>query len=393
MTALSFDVRRQWFPLLVGIFLAINLALAAHAIFMASRVLPEWTLGSWLHSYAGGFGRRGVAGELILRLSDATGLSLTAIVQAMQIGLNLIFLSLIFLLVRDRVPSFWLILLLVSPATIDNRWLDPTTSGQKELVIFILLAAWALRLRAGPMTPPWLAGFAVAAMIATLSHEMLLVASPFFAAAYLLQQRRNQWAFSWVTFVIIPAACFLTWALVFAFGTEALAASCDAVVARGMPAKICSGSLDASSALGENISYTLGYASDHAAMFVNLYPMWALLILIPSFLAWNEGDSTKGGVREFVLLALLCSVLLLPLYIAGVDWGRWLAIGATSTLVLGAMVAPHRTASGPVSGPAISLKRVTIAVSIVFALLYASSWSLDRCCGATMPSMLSRILH
>lgn len=390
-------LQRRWFAIFALGFLAFSFASVALILRSTVYTRTPWSVAVWLFNYAGGFARRGLSGEAIMRLSGATGVSAIRIVLALTVAAHAAILALVGWLLHDRAPRLWLILLLLSPVTVAFAWLDTGGAGNKEVLHFVLLAAWVLRVRSGPMGPVSVGLFAAAAILATLCHEMIMVLSPFYAAAYWLQRRREGKPVSLPILAAIPAVSILTGLCIFVFGASGpatLAASCNDALTHGLPADICSGYLSFPNDLGSNLAITAAKISGAPLAYFAMYPAAALLAAAPLLLAWlMPGDRNQpGGVREFVLLALLCAACTAPLYIAAYDWGRWLNIAALSTLILGAAAAP-RLAPAPSLAGDIRPPAIIVTMAALGVALYASTWALDQCCTGFEPGAVIRLFR
>ena len=89
MTTGSISVRyRRWF----GLYLLFVATVSTAYGFLNARRGSGWAIGEWLTNYSAGFIRRGLVGEVVLLLGQATGIKLIWIAFGLQVAVYLIFL-------------------------------------------------------------------------------------------------------------------------------------------------------------------------------------------------------------------------------------------------------------------------------------------------------------
>ena len=312
--------------------MAVSIILIAAFVVQSSR---QWNLigageqgfliGDWTISYAGGLVRRGLFGEL-LRVLAPTAPTMLVVLWTLQTSMYavmfLVTIRWTFLLPN---PRRW-IMILLSPGFLLFGLGDFIGTQRKEILALAALfgLAEALRSRkclgfALPITLLWYS-------IAVLSHEAnSLILIPFLVIlrwGWLDGTIKHSVARITGIGFVVASLLGLSLALL-APGTRSQARQiCDDLLSRGLSESLCGGSL---TYLGQG-------SGDAVAMMAKelpeslLYLPLAFLVAVPFTLSlWARKN--RG-------LVLAANAPILALYPLGVDWGRWIMIGATLTTVL-----------------------------------------------------------
>ncbi len=309
----------------------------------------DWGVADWMTSYAAGFVRRGLGGSLLAGLMRLTGLGffplLIGFTTAAYLALCLYLLRISW---RLRGPALWRFALLLNPVLIISAC-DYGTISRKDVIF--LFATWLnlwicqrtlARQRDQPTAEnrfPWLLlPFAGLSLGLALLHEGLFafIWLPLNAAIVACVLTRMR--FSRVSALLFPAVSLLP--------SLAAVAACahwhgDARTAEAI-CRSWRSSLPVSCNPGDHFPVALGalrwslhdgisLSLSHARWFV-LYPViFALggtieIIAVKSLMP-------EARMEHLVSLLLFPFIVSLPLYVLGVDWGRWLALVATGSLL------------------------------------------------------------
>ena len=96
-------------------------------------------MSEWIINYQGGFVRRGLIGELIFQISNFFDINLRFCFLILQSFLYLVFYYLIYDLLKNIKPNYFLILAIFSPVFIIFPIAELEAIGRKEVLIFITL--------------------------------------------------------------------------------------------------------------------------------------------------------------------------------------------------------------------------------------------------------------
>ena len=151
----------------------------------------QWVIADWLISYAPGFVRRGLTGELLLAASARAGVPANRVTFWLIGVLFGAFAALFAMLLRHKRITFWYFFLCVSPCFVLFTFYNEAAVGRKESLVFVLFVAWALTVAGGRFTTRTALAFAVLCIAVTLVHEMLFFFTPYFVGFAFLASRRR----------------------------------------------------------------------------------------------------------------------------------------------------------------------------------------------------------
>lgn len=294
-----------------------------------------FTQGDWLVNFQSGIVRRGVVGEVFLRLSDATGIEVLSLVGGVQAVLVVAVFALIFYgALLARVPDR-LLLILVSPLLVTFWAIDSVGAFRKELLGLLAFL---------PLLPPgrgmWAAVLVpVLFVVAVAAHE----GNAFFAPALCIAVMIRFGAETEVTRTRLVAVILAIGVVGFGFAIQFrslpdTAAMCAALTSRGLSPEICGGAIDwmddPAGAAREPLRNLLQNYSQTAA------GLGFAALLVPVALAYRHAPKSP------VWLAAGAAVFagFLPLYVAAVDWGRWMSMFMFSAAFLTMILAIHTEA-------------------------------------------------
>jgi hypothetical protein len=337
-----------------------------------TRAWDEWMVADWLISYAPGVVRRGLSGELILRASSVAGVPANDLVLAVVVVLFATLCILFTRLLRGKRITFWYFWLCVSPGFLLFTFYDPFALGRKELVLFVVFAAWAVALARRTPGLPSLVAFSLAAFAATLMHEIFLFFSPYFVAlSVLVATRRGD--DSWKRSLLIPGSSLLALLLMAQFPARISDPSiCARLLALGAPASVCMGvlSYDATTT-GEAVGrFTSSFTSATLLGLAGVVP----LVLVPLYLFLIANVQQARRVTLIVGALIVAS---LPLFVVGVDWGRWISIHLVMSTIMCAMFLPEKAERERVAPQERRWAPVALGLCAVASMFL---WSLNHCC-------------
>lgn len=307
----------------------------------------SWPMTEWLINYSGGFVRRGLPGEILLRAARATHLGIHLLVVAVSLLLFAALAAHFVRTARGRMPLPLLFsgLLLGAPAYAGN-------AIRKDALLVLGLVLCLKLLHARKNAPlRWLALNAVI-IVLLLSHEaffFLAVPALFLSLGWQAPTEPSRGISWWALAVLAPALLAMAFVMHF-HGNAAAARAIDASLlpawSTADPVHCCStqpqaaiDSLQWSSRQGVALSAESLHQFSHGIWA----PLaWAALIGLVWFLmtAWlrdRTADETTGSAEPRAQLAailLLQLACIAPLFAVGRDFGRWIFLWAASSLVL-----------------------------------------------------------
>jgi hypothetical protein len=314
----------EWMSL--GISLGILLFVITNYVISISHQADAYQIGDWLINYQGGFVRRGLMGQIIFEIASTAAQAIWLIVL-IQIGfvLSTAYLILRLYLHTSKTITWWIFLF--SPAFFLLFPLYNVGGGfRKEIVVFFALSALAWGLNSKVPKRFWVMISTLTYAIAAFSHESAALCLPFFI--YLVFQAYQAQAISKNTFVILALAYgFIAFialgaASYFQGSLQTSERICQSWLEKGFDNAICQGSIHW---LSSSLTNSLTFISQEvqSRSYISTYTFLALLSLLPIvFIRWYKKSAH---------IALFCAGALgiLPLFIAGIDWGRWIYLFIT----------------------------------------------------------------
>jgi hypothetical protein len=367
---------RFYYPLVCGILLLMVMFTARRG-WAFSEAWDEWMVADWLISYAAGFVRRGLSGELILFASGLSGLRANLLVFVVLFSLFTFFCVLFARLIRNRQITFWYFCLCISPGFVLFTFYDPFALGRKEILLFVAFSAWATIL--ARRTYPGRLGHAVFAIVCvflTLMHELFLFFSFYFVLLAFLASRSADRNTRWRSSLLIPCCSLLAVLALNQFAVPfADPAECRRLIDLGAPASVCEGVLTYDAiTTGDALGRFVGQFRPNTVVgLVGLFPL--ILLPLHLFLASNLSAREQPWRITGAVFALI--VVSLPLFVLGRDWGRWISIHVVLLTITCAVLLPHKRPrpSDPLPGRTSWALIVGVCVSCSMFL-----WSLRHCC-------------
>jgi hypothetical protein len=377
-------LNRYYLPLTIALFITVTYSYITRSIFNADW--HAWAVGDWLINYAAGFVRRGLLGELILRLSDATNFKPNILVILTQVSLWIAFVFLFFIRLRNKQISFYFLLIIFSPAFILFYGFDGAAVGRKEIILMVLYGAWlcVIDKRSAPTVPQTLL-FSTLIFFATLMHELFFFYSLYFMFAVWVNPSYHDQ--KWPVVFFIPLASFAAMLLIFFSGGSLLEPEiCQRLASYAPDPQICLGILN-SPELGLSESVLL-FVSKLIPLKTLAFAFSVLLPIVPVALFMYGADSPRRAPKQVILLCALLYVCSLPLFVIASDWGRFIHIhvvllALTMTLLLksGQQSSIVSTVAGKAALKLQALWRIRPGLCVAGALILLTPlWRLKHCC-------------
>lgn len=346
-----------WRGLLVGVLAAAFALQVRSQAFLIRDGRQGFLIGDWLISYAGGFVRRGLIGEVLLAVTRTSrqALFLLFVVQTLLYGV--IFGILARWAMSLDAPKRWSLLLLSPGFLVVFGFNDFAGTHRKEIIAFAGLLVLAEAVRCSRFVRPAVALAGLLFALAVFSHEAtaLLVVPFLWLVRTAADDELVPSSFAWSAhgmFLGIAAAGAIT-GVIFSGAAAQRLAICGELLSRGFDDRICGGAISYIGAgMQDEASHTVGMLPGYF-----LYGLPALLATLPLALsAW---------ARDHRRALLLTVAPLAPLLLFAVDWGRWIMWAATVATILTVV---HASRLGQSPDP----------VRLPLAIAFFTAWSLPH---------------
>ena len=348
-----------WGSFIVVFFVFVFIFLLFQALKLASSHPPDqWLIGDWLINYQGGFIRRGLIGEICLRVSQILGINIVFLVILIQVFFYLIFLSYTCRLAVKSTFSPLNAALIFSPAFILFPVFDPQGGFRKEILLFALLAILCFYLATTDKKIarglPIFIG--LAATIIVLSHEILAVFLPYVLCAFIIYDKGLGVASRKILISLIPTMAITILLVLFSQGDQQVVINiCNSLKSSAPSDCFHSG---ATFWIGQDMKFAHDYVLERIDGNTLLtYGYLAILAFMPlailQFTSQFSRFFENKGMRFWLNICIAASIIgSLPLFWIGIDYGRFIYIHVTCLSLLALMINressdnPQRPASG-----------------------------------------------
>ena len=292
------------------------------------------SMAEWLINYQGGFGRRGLLGELFTQLSLIFDYPIRKIILYFLYVIFISYYLLIYLFFRNIKTNYIIIISLLSPLFILSPLAELEALGRKDILIplfFLFYCNLYNRLNLFGLSLILLLFYT----ILLLTHEVSIFYLPFF---YLLLTFKIEklTIYKIITLIFIALIFFVIIYILSnsAHSPEAIKIMCERMK-NILNDKCGMGAYVLNRSLKHNIAELGGLNSIHLIrnFFIFILGYSALIILIQSS-KFNE--SKNNILNKFFNLKLLIFLTFLPTLIPftiAVDWGRWFNLSYTMLIL------------------------------------------------------------
>ena len=350
----------------VALFLFFVMMLTCGSVYVALRQHHGYIIGDWLINYQGGFVRRGLFGELAIRLSDALPFVRPDWVAGIcQIFLYMIFLvfSYLNLLRQPCLKPYWI--LIFSPFLFCFQIITIGGGGRKEIIFFALLSVlvWVANTASFRRFRKVFGIMLLFYPLAVLTHEMLILFLPYLFIVYFIRDPFRKKNLRWQIPLLSLSLVALFASLLFP-GTDGTATGISqSLLCRGVVV-----GADAVNWLRSDIQQSVmavryGITNGH---FISIYTIVLILVglgflpLLPKIRALFEN-------RAALFLFLFSCAGSCLLAVVAIDWGRWIYIHATALFLV---LLVQRTEETP------PLRGLGWPVLLLLSGVYFSVWNI-----------------
>ncbi len=340
--------------------LAFVTGLAPYAYSVLKQGGRGFQTGDWLINYEGGFVRRGVAGQIILKIFPNGEIGLWALLLIQSALYLLVFMYFAYMLLRSN--SSWLLTVLVcSPAGICFSGWDDGGFGRKESLgycVLILLSVQVTFRKSMLLSRTLQISAILVYFFGVLSWEPLALLLPFILylikiGFYSLQSFKERIFIQ--TMFIVTSVFGLLVSILFKGSVQEAKEICEALHSKGYNGlEICAGAIRA---LGWSSGYTIRLVQDSYPLYFMYLPLF-VLALAPIFLSRVLVGIEKVAFGGFVAL--------LPLFFIVTDYGRWFSMYYVSLLLV--LIASNRV---------LEVKNIAI-LSPRLAIIFLVAWAIPH---------------
>lgn len=354
----------RWLRMVIGLALfaiAVVLPTSRYAHVIAAGGADHQT-AEWLISYADGFVRRGLFGELFLRLTPGGSAGLT-VLMLIQVGLwAVVVVYLLVFAIRQRFSWASLVLALGPAALAFAAW-DPSGAFRKELLAYLALVLLGIGRGRPQGRTPWQAAGALVFVFAVFSWE----ASALFLPAVLWMLLGDdgdgkatipEWSIA--TGVTVLAGVGVVLSMINHGDAETAKALCTAITREGYSPQLCTGAIRWMG-LGSNEAYAAVLKDLPRGLFFAPLAVLGLWPVLSS--RWVKRNLGWG-------LGMVAAIL--PLFVIAIDYGRWIHMAVMAIVLCIAASNDESSAESPLWESPLALVYL-VAWGIPHAILVVTS--------------------
>jgi hypothetical protein len=338
--------------------------------------------GDWLINYEGGYNGRGLFGQIILWLSDASNINLLWTVYTSQILLYFIYFPIVIsILRRIENPYVWMIGL--SPSFVMFDFLDTGGAFRKELLGFVSLILVIHLITRGILRKSSLIISIFVFIVFLFSWDAAFCFVPFYI--YIFSILRSREIISRKFFSIFVGT-FLTLGVTSIFRAAYFQfhrppsisdGICESLTSRGISSKICGGTIRSITELKTDpINMVTTLILDY---HFELYFVLLLFGLLPFLL--------NGWLKNHKGITLMLFASILPLLVTGADYGRWIHIFGTF-VTLAWLIDDEKFLISAVHVNSRTIMKTGTLHFLMFSFIFTTAWRIPHVWGSPQDSFL-----
>ena len=304
----------------------------AKHIWYAYGNINSWQITEWLISYDGGFVRRGIGGEIVKNLSLALEFSPSIIIIILSVVSWLLLVFLVLKISKGVLPSY----VALSPVFLGM----PIYSDylvRKDVLGLLLLAASLLVIKNWHGIKKYVAINSLLTFGALNHESIIFYGFPIVILAEILSNKNAKWKrnlFPYILLLLVGLAVVVSKG---AADTALQISSFWNSFFRENYVEFCC--LDKSPAAIDAIGWTtqrglslsLGLLNDFANGFIYVPLAWAITIFL--CLQFGSWSLNKAVGKNYIRIFLVQLVFVSPLFLLGMDLGRWIFFITVSSLL------------------------------------------------------------
>ena len=296
----------------------------------------SWQYSDWLINYQGGFVRRGLIGEILFQIHKILSIDLDLLIFFFVIFLYLVLSIILIQSLKYLSNSYLDSMIMLSPGFFLYPIMNSEVTGRKEILllsIFFSLIFFDKKIHKNLLFPIFL----ISIIILCLSHSAFVFFMPYFLIAYVLIKSNTEQKLKIFEFIIFVFTIFILVFLIYNFqGTQLhVVKICESV--KNFTTAGC-GTADQISWIANSVQDYFSEKKERIYKYLLIY--FPSLIMVFLFIFIRLINSQYGNkFQKFnrfhpflaIVFLFLCTI---PVYILGLDWGRYIHISYSLTIFL-----------------------------------------------------------
>lgn len=305
-------------------------------VFLHNSYLLETnnSMAEWVINYQGGFGRRGLAGELFLKIADITNLNLKTVILYFLFLIISIYHYLLFTFIKNIKFNLYFISIILSPLFVIFPIAELEALGRKDILIPISFLIFVFIYQNFSFKILFFSLFLIYSIL-LLTHEVSIFYLPFFY--FILFFKLKNVNFKNFIFILIITLYFLLiiYLLInFTHTKLSIEKMCN-ILNLNYNTNCGLGAFVLDRTLKDNISElgSLTFFDILRAIWIFIIGSIGLLIL---FFYTSKAHIFQSKVLKKIKLKHIFMLVFLPTlvpFFIAVDWGRWFNLSYTMTIL------------------------------------------------------------
>ena len=337
----------------------------------------DWQYADWLINYQGGFIRRGFIGELLFKIQNLLSFDLDILVLYFVILLYLILTIVLIKSIKYLENSKIDILIFLSPGFFLYPIMNSEIIGRKEILLFAILGLFVFFEKY--LKDRYLLGVTIfIILVLSLTHTGLLFYSPYLLFLFLMIKISRNQKISFLEIFIMTISLLIIFSLIyFNQGSKSQVIEiCSSIknfvkddcVNRGQFIWLytpVTEYIDVKSKLNLSTNFII-YLTSLFFVFIS----FSIKLYSAKFKSNNDLINSINPFTAFFLL-FLCTI---PIYITGIDWGRYISMSYFSTYFIYIYLIKQKMIIFNLKK--ILIKRVISKnIFFIFVFIYAFTWT------------------
>ena len=337
----------------------------------------DWQYADWLINYQGGFIRRGLIGELLLQIHHFLSINLDILVFCFVVFLYSILLILLIKSVKYLETSKIDTLIFLSPGFFLYPIMNSEVIGRKEILLFVILGSFVF-LEKYLKDKYLLLITLISILVISLTHTGLLFFSQYLVFLYFIISLSRNKKISFYEILII--AIYLLVLFLFLSSSES---------SKSQVLEICNSVKDFVKNDCVNrgqffwlyrpmteyfdVKLTLDLESNFFIYSLSLFLVFVFISIKLYFSKFKSENNFLDVLNPFVIFLLLF-VFTIPIYVVGIDWGRYISMSFFSTYFIYIYLIKQKMIFFN-SKNSFLKKKISKNLFFIFVFIYAFTWT------------------
>jgi len=297
------------------------------------------SISEYLINYQGSFVRRGLPGEIIFRYSDYFNLNLRFQIFIFQSIIHSSFLILIYNLFKNFKKNIIILFAIYTPIFLLFPIAELESLGRKETVLYVFFLSLILIKNTKHAN---LFTFFILPLVCMV-YEEVLIFSPFIFAVLLIKNKiNNLMSGIKLSLLFLPSLIIVTFFLIYPITTENHSIMANSLLNTFGESCYMSCSLlvgNDITSFSSMINYIWSGPHINLPSILTRYSLIILVGFFPIFLlsyfsVFNENIFfSKIKIKNIFLFFMVSYITIIPLFLLGGDWGRWVGMTITFTTI------------------------------------------------------------